>query len=336
MSYDVKVNIDLAKPIGKSGFGVPLILIENATEEIGYTEVSNIDEAVSAGVVKDTDAYKAIQLLFSQPNAPKRIAVCGVTTGADDALTDPILADKGWRQLIVISESDESATAVKDISAVVEALDGKLFFAGFDTDDATTLSTTGMRRTVLFYCDATEEIPVPVAALVGETAGRSAGSFTYKNTPLAGIAAQELTNTEIETIHAKGGITFITKAGDSVTSEGKLAGGEYIDVIDCEDYIIQQMTYKMQKILNNAAKVPYDNNGIAMLETCVVGVLQDAFNQGMIARDADGNPDYEVNFALREDTKETDRANRRYMGGSFRFALAGAIHEVEITGTITA
>lgn len=337
MAYDVKVHIDLAKPTGKVGFGVPLILQEFATAPVDYTEVSSPAEIVTAGFDAKSDVYMAAQLLFGQANAPKTIAVCAVADDAPTALADAALIGKGWRQLIVVASEDaEDASTVAEISAAVEPLDGKLYFANLDTDDATVINASGLRRTVLFYCDATEDVPVPVAALVGETAGLPAGSFTYKNLVLSGVPAQELTDAEIEAIHKKGGITFVQKAGDNVTSEGKLAGGEYIDVIDCEDYIIQQLTYRTQKLLNNANKVPYDNNGIAMLESVAVDVLQDAYNQGMIAIDADGNPDYGIAYALREDTKEADRSNRLYLGGNFHFALAGAIHEVEITGTITA
>lgn len=334
MLYDVKVNIDLTKPIGKVGFGVPLILLENAAKAVAYTEVSDISEVVTAGFAATTDVYKAALLLFSQANAPKRIAVCAVTTAATAALADADLISKGWRQLIVVGESDLSEVAA--ISTAVEALEGKMYFAGLDADDSTTISVSGKRHTVLFYCDATEEVPVPVAALVGETAGRAAGSFTYKNLVLSGIAAQNLTDAQVEAIHAKGGITFVAKAGDNVTSEGKVAGGEYIDVIDSEDYIVQQLTHKTQKILNNAAKVPYDNNGIAMLESVAVDVLQGAYNDGMIATKEDGSPDYTVSYALREDVSEDDRATRKYLGGRFAFALAGAIHTVKVTGTITA
>jgi len=55
----------------------------------------------------------------------------------------------------------------------------------------------------------------------------------------------------------------------------------------------------------------------------------------MIVTNTDGTPGYKVSYAKREDTSETDRANRTYLGGSFSFALTGAIHEVEITGSIT-
>lgn len=334
MAYDVKVHIDLSRPIGTIGFGVPLLMVENAKKAVAYTEVTNLSELKTAGITEDSAAYKAAMLMFAQAHAPKTIAVCAVTTPATTALTDYKLVNNGWRQLIVLNEGDDASTPA-EISTLVEALDGKLYFAGLETDDDTVITTTGLRRTVLFYCDATEDVPVPVAALVGEIAGRTAGSFTYKNLILKGVAAQDLTDTEVATIHAKGGITFIAKAGDNVTSEGKLAGGEYIDIIDSEDYIIQQLTYKTQKVLNSVAKVPYDNNGIAMLESIAQDVLQDAFNNGMIATNANGSPAYSVNYALREDTKEADRAKRVYLGGGFTFALAGAIHEVEINGMIT-
>lgn len=334
MAYDVKVNIDLAKPVGQLGFGVPLILVENAEKEVAYTEVSNTEEIVSAGISNTSVAYKAAQLLFSQTNSPKTIAVCAATAAATAALANTMLTDKGWRQLIVVTDGESPSTPAA-ISTLVEALDGKMYFANLPVDDKTSITVSGLRRTVLFYCTPTDDSPVPVAALVGNTAGLSAGSFTYKNMVLSGIKPQALTDSEIEAIHKKGGITFVTKAGDNVTSEGKVAGGEYIDIIDSEDYIIQQLAYKTQKVLNNTKKVPYDNNGIALLESVAADVLQDAYNQGMIVTNTDGTPGYTVSYAMREDTKATDRANRKYLGGSFSFALTGAIHEVEITGEIT-
>lgn len=329
----IKVKIDLTKPVGNVGFGIPLIMQENAEKAVPYTLVTEMADIINAGFENTTDVYKAAQLMLAQKNAPKTIAVCAVESTADVALADVVLTSKDWRHLIVISGGD-TVTDVAKVSAVVETLDGKMYFEGLDVDDNTTLTTTGLRRTVLFYCDATEDAPVPVAALVGAIAGRPVGSFTVKNLMLSGIAAQDLTAAKVETIHGKGGLTFIAQAGDSVVSEGKVAGGEYIDVIDSEDYIIQQVTYHVQKMLNKADKIPYSNTGIAMLESAVVYVLRDAYNNGMIADNAEGAPDYSVTFALREETTEAERAARKYLGGRFKFTLAGAIHEVEIVGEI--
>lgn len=333
MAYDVKVKIDLTRPTSAAGFGMPLILIENAPKAIEYTECSYAEDVVAAGVTSGSAAHKAAQLMYMQPTGPGRIAVCAVTGKAPAALADPMLAGKNWRSLIVVNEG-ESASTPEELISAIEAMGGKLLFVSLDTDDSTVIATTGLRRTVLFYCDATEEYPVPAAALVGATAGRATGSFTYKNIVLSGIAAQELSDTQIEAIHKKGGMTFVTKAGDNVTSEGKVAGGEYIDSIDAEDWVIQQLTYRTQKLLNSTDKVPYDNVGIAMLEAVAVDVFQTAYNSGMIATTDDGKPDYSVTYALREDTSAADRAQRHYRGGRFHFSLAGAVHTVDIAGEI--
>lgn len=66
-----------------------------------------------------------------------------------------------------------------------------------------------------------------------------------------------------------------------------------------------------------------------------INVLQTAYNNGMIAQTEDGAADYSVNYGLRENTDEDDRQARKYVNGSFSFALAGAVHTVEITGEIT-
>lgn len=335
MALDVKVKIDLAKPVGKLGFGTPLILEESASKAIAYTEVTSVEEVVAAGYAATTTVYKAADLIFSQTNAPDKIALFAATGTAVEALADTKLASKDWRQLIVVNESTFDVD-VASIMAKVETMDGKMYYAGLDVDDDTSLTVTDIRRTVLFYCNATEAVPVPVAALVGETAGRDAGSFTYKNIILTGIEPQDLSDAQILAIHEKGGITFVTKAGDNVTSEGKVAGGEYIDIVDSEDYIIQQLAFKSQQVLNAADKVPFDNNGIALLESVAIDVMQTAYNRGMIATATDGTPEYRVSYALRSNTTEDDRAKRRYIGGTFAFALAGAIHEATITGTITA
>ena len=103
--------------------------------------------------------------------------------------------------------------------------------------------------------------------------------------------------------------------------------GEYIDIIDSKDWIISQIVYRTQKLLNRAKKVPYDNTGIAMLEAECLTVLKEAAAMGMIAFATDAERYlYSVNYALREKQTDADRVARRYVGGSFEFELAGAIH----------
>lgn len=322
---DVKVKIELSKVVGKLGFGYPLILkagVEDAA--VPYVVCKSLEEVVAAGFAVESDVYAAAQLVFKQENAPEKIAVFASETDVVAAITSVL--DKDWRQLVVLGQND--LATVKTIADVIEST-RKMYFACVESIDAS-LDSEKYDRTVLFVHPSADA----VAALVGEAAGREVGSFTYKNLILAGVEPQVYTSAQLEAIHEKGGMTLVTKAGDNVTSEGKSQSGEYIDVTDSIDYVLQQIEYKLQKVLNNTAKVPYDNRGIALLESAVLTVLQDAYNKGIIAEREDGTGDYSVSFAARSETSEEDRANRYYPYGKFTFALAGAIHMVEITGEI--
>lgn len=329
---DVNVIIDLVKPIGSVGFGIPLILEENASKAVEYTECDSLADVVAAGYTETTKVYKTATLMLMQNNAPKKIAVCSTTGTTVSWLTDVANTAKDWRDLVVVAGGTDEidvASIMTSMETLGEEGIHKLFFASLELNDETVFNVNEIERTVLFYCNSTEEFPVPVAALVGATAGKTAGSITYKNMILKGISPQSLTSIQVENIHDKGGITFVTKAGDNVTSEGKVAGGDFIDVIDGNDFVISNIAYKVQKTLNSLDKVAYTNNGITVIENAVIDVLREAYINGIIAENEDGTPAYTVNFARREDTTEADRAERKYTGGQFAYYLAGAIHTVD-------
>lgn len=333
---DVKVVIELAKATTSVGFGVPLIFAGKQKAEVAYKEVSNLEEVVTAGFAATSEVYLAAQLLFMQDNAPEKIAVCASTDTAVAAL--PSILSEGWRQLIVVSTDTEGESTVTEISKYIEAC-GKnaLYFASvYPVDDATVVTALkGNTRTVLIAYEG-EDTDYPEAALVGATAGMTAGSITYKNMVLKGVTAQAYTAADVEQMHENGVITILKKAGSIVTSEGIVVGGEYIDIIDTRDYIIEQIEHQCQALMNKVLKLPYDNRGISSLEGVVVSVLLDAANNGMIAVDDDGNYQYSVSFGTRSECKPADISARKYMEGKFEFTLAGAIHTAKITGSIIA
>lgn len=326
MALDVKVKIDMTKTYGSLGFGYPLILEENATAAKAYAEYSNIEAVATGGYETTTNVYKVAQLMFMQEHKPEKIAICSTTDGADDWLADEANISKGWRQLIVINGGETATTTTAIATAIESASVEKMYFANETMPQ--TLSTaqaivSDKDRTVEFYYTPTTDIPVPVAALVGEIAGLSPGSYTVNNLVLKGLTPLELSQDEIDDIHGLNGITFILSAGDGVCSEGKTSSGEYIDNVDGNDYIKQQLEYKTQKVLNTNLKVPYTNAGIALLEAAAISVMKDAQNKGIVE-------DFTVTYALREQTSEADRAERKYFGGNVQYSMQGAIHTVEI------
>ena len=321
MASDVKIIISMAKPVGVIGFGCPLILEESASKEVAYAKYSSLSALVAAGYAAESKVYKAVQLMFMQEHCPAEIAVCSTSGTAEAWLGVEANVSKDWRQLVVIGEE----TNVAGIMALIEAqtVYPKMYFAGVDYDDATEYTVEGIERTVLVYYTATEAIPVPVAALAGEVGGLPVGSYTINNLVVKGISGLELSQQDIEALHAKGGITYVLSAGDVVVSEGFSAGKVFVDQTDGNDWIKQQLEYKTQKVFNNNLKVPYTNAGIALLESAAIDVMTDAVNKTIVES-------FTVAYALRENTTEADRAARRYIGGNIVYTMAGAIHTIEI------
>lgn len=335
MANDVKVVISLSKASPRAGFGYPLILAGKQTAAVPYKEVSSLEEVATAGFASTTDVYKAAQLLFMQGDAPSKIAVCGSADAVVAAL--PSLLEKDWRQLIAVtgSEGDSSVDAISDY---IESC-GKpcMFFTHVDpTDDAAAITAMAGNDRTVAVAYASDDTKCPEAAVVGATAGLDVGSFTYKNIILKGVTAQAYSDSEVEDMHKDGVITILKKAGDIVTSEGVTLSGEYADIVDSKDYIIGQIEYQAQKLMNRVPKLFYDNRGIASLEGVVVSVLMDAANNGMIAESDEGGYDYSVDFGPRSECDPADISTRHYAEGKFSFVLSGAIHTAKINGTIQA
>lgn len=322
MALDVKITINMTKPVGSLGFGYPLILEVSAESEKAYKEVSSLTEVVTAGYETTSDMYKTAQLMFMQEHAPEKIAICSIAGTASDWLGVDSNVRKDWRQLVVLGIADEQGEK-NNVASAIEAQNTypKMFYSDYKKYDTTCAKYD---RTVALYYPETEDIPCPVAALVGEVAGCEIGSYTLNNMTVNGITGLELAETDIEKIHKAGYITYVLSAGDTVASEGVTTSGEFVDNTDNNDWIKTQLEYKIQKVLNNNLKVPYNNSGISMLESAATSVMAEAKTKGII-------DDFTVTFALRENTTEEDRIARKYIGGNIQYEMAGAIHTVEVT-----
>lgn len=322
MALDVKVNISLLKPVGEPGFGYPLILTVGESAK-AYTECSSLEEIVEAGYAATTDVYKAAALMLAQDTIPETIAVCTIT--ALNAANLSTLTKKGWRQLLVVGVEDVSAAAT-----YVTATQDKILFVTVPAASGLNAYKGNERVYGLVHTNS-----LAAAAIIGESTRQTVGSITYKNLILNGVEAMDFDDEAIAAIHAANGNTILEKAGDIVTSEGLTMSGEYLDIIDCRDYIVSQIEYNTQKTLNNLDKIPYDTSGIKLLEGVARDVLRRAWTNGIILTNGDGSPAFSTRYALREECKDTDIAARKYIEGKFAFTLTGAIHSVVINGEIS-
>jgi len=329
---DVTVIIDIQRPTPKLGFGKPLIL-GASTAGHAYKTYSDL-AGVAVDYISSTEEYKAATALFGQgDDSPREIAIVARKTSETAETIEDVLEAiflKDWYFLVsVTTDADDIMT----IAEAVEQDNSRQYFfrTSSKTDLATILAEGYTRTTGIYHTDTTK---YPEAAWVGRTGSADVGSVTWKFKNLTGIQPLDIDATELAAIHALGANTYVTKAGDNVTSEGKTMSGEYIDIIHAKDYVKYSIEYAVQKLLNGADKISYDDTGIAQLEAAVKTVLQRAFNQGIIAKDEDGLGLYGTQFKTRAETDPADRADRDYTGGTFWFDLAGAIHQTTFRGEI--
>lgn len=324
---DIIVNITKAQSIGSAGFGIPLIVQGMSDIAKEYAEYSELSQVAEAGFSSSSAVYKQCEKIFIQENKPKKIAVCAATTKISEALNE--LQDKDYRQVIAcFGQNDDT---LQELANYIETTVDKMLFVRVSSIEEINKLGKLERTVAILYSDENSAIE---GVIVGATAGLEAGSFTYKNIILKGVVPEKLSDTQLKNIHTAGAITIVQKAGDIVTSEGIVLSGEYIDIIDSKDWIIRNITYDAQKILNINSKISFTNAGISQLENVVTNVLRKAVKAGMIAEDENKKPLYATSFATREEIPAEERKNRKYEGGKFSFELAGAIHEATINGTL--
>ena len=337
---DVIVNIDIKKATGlvTTEIGKPLIISE-LTSAVDYKEFKSLEE-VKETYTGTTDAEKKVvamaEMIFKQEHKPEKIAIACCSPAEDSADTPALVDllnnvyDKDWYYLLCADNTQNTVIALAD---VIEAKKRKMFVTRTNLSTVVTaVKAKKYQRTVVFFHETVDEYAD--AGLVGECGAQTVGSITWKFKTINGLTPADYIQTKIDTIHNDGAICYVTKAGDNITSEGITVSGEYIDVINAMDWIQFNIEYRVQKLFNSNPKIPYTNNGIAMLENEVIGVLQSAYGNGIIA-DKDNIPEYSTDFPGRSETSEEDRRKREYNLGSFEAVIQGSIHLAVIRGYIS-
>ena len=126
----------------------------------------------------------------------------------------------------------------------------------------------------------------------------------------------------------------------SITQNGKVAAGEWIDVIRFRDWLQEEMTVNIFNALVNSDKIPYTDTGIAIIENQMRAALRLGQTRGGIAPteyDEDGNENlgFTIEVPLASSISANTKASRILEDVKFTARLAGAIHAVDIKGSLT-
>ena len=199
-------------------------------------------------------------------------------------------------------------------------------FAGA-TDVAKTLNTSAYARTATIYHPSPRDFAD--AAWLGRCLPLDPGSETWKFKTLAGVAAVVMTITQQTNIQAKKCNIYYTIAGRNITAEGVVAAGEFIDVIRFRDWLKARMQERIALALFNSNKIPYTDEGIAIIEAEVRAQLREGVNVGGLV------DNFTVTVPKAANVSPLDKAARLLRDVKFNAQLAGAIHKALISGVIT-
>src|SRR5215469_435128 len=224
------------------------------------------------GNVTTDPIYKAAEVFFSQIPHPPRCFI-GLDTGAADPTADLnniINENSDWYG---ICNTAHQETRVLQIAAFIEAHE-KLFVTvlsnvnnvsapGTDTTSvAHQLMTGNYFRTAWWYnTDSTQYIDVAIAA---RSFSKYPGQETWANQTLDGVNSLFMSETNAQNAFAKNGNTFEPFRNINITQNGKVAGGEWIDIIRFRDWLCDEIkTNIFQQMVNN--RIPYTDPGIAVI-----------------------------------------------------------------------
>ena len=205
----------------------------------------------------------------------------------------------------VAASSDTTSIAAK-LKAQSYARSGCIYSAGADTE-------------------------YPDAALFGVILPKDPGSYTAMFKTLASITVDLLTDTQSTNALAKNCNVYQEIGGVSIVREGKVAEGEYIDIIVFVDWLQARMTERLYSRFVNLPKIPFTDAGIGIVEADIKAQLQEGVNRGGLS----ASPAFTVTVPKAIDVSSADKIARLLPDVSFLAYLAGAIHSTTINGVVT-
>lgn len=301
------------------------------------------DEEIDSLHVVAKDPAKAVSIAVSDNLVA---AMDASTEKIADTMSAVVKSDGDFYGIALAARDEDDVLAMSEWAESHEKLFGTSIGGDavknseLSTDTGSKLQAKNLYWTHWWYHElaATE---YPECAVMARCFAIQPGGETWALKKLSGVTADPISETEYNAITKKNGNTFEKFRNLSITQNGKVAAGEWIDVIRFRDWLKEEVTVNVLNVMINADKVSYTDDGIGIIENQIRRTLQLGQDRGGIAPteyDEDGNPNlgYTVSVPLVSNIFANQKASRILEDVKFTARLAGAIHVVDpITGSLT-
>lgn len=262
--------------------------------------ITQDDETTDAGVATDYAAVKA----------------------EDDDFYGVLLVSGSTLEAVALAAAVESDRKILG----VQCADSDCL-AGTAGNLAETLNAAGYHHTYLIWNQ--NNFHMAHAAWMGKLFPKDPGSSTWAFKSLAGVSVDTLSDTQIANLEAEEANHYTSTKGLSLTLQGTMASGRFIDIQRGVDWLTVRMQERILQLLANSDKIAYTQAGITALENEVRAQLAEGVGNNVITEGYTVTPPAVGNISA------TDKAARVLGDLDFSATLAGAIHSVTVNGSVS-
>ena len=261
------------------------------------------------------------------------VSVTHVDPGIATDLAAINLADPDWYGLIT---TDNSKATVVAAAAWVQAnkkvygydtIDTAVIASSVATDVIGTLQTASYTRSIGGF--GYNLLSYMGAAMLGRDFPTDAGSATLAFKKLTGVSVPNLNTTARGFLDGKNGNYLSTMAGQNILRYGKVASGEYFDVIRLIDALEARIQEDVLTVFINNDKLPYSDLSVDVIKGTILAAIANFQPDGILL-----DPAPTVTAPLVATVSSVDKANRLLPDVKFTATIAGAIHKVTIAGKL--
>ncbi len=319
--------------------------VEAITQAGRIQKYGSLEELVAAGFPKTSFAYLAAQKQLSQSPHIANFYVglrTSTTEDWDDALEAIKAENNDWYALSAGTRTLLEQQAIAEWVQVA----GKL--CGLATGDPNLINaasgdladwakTNKYDRVFVFYhpdCALVAgafnpDDPIPEAALFGKMLTKHPGSATWALKALESVSTYNLTSGQFQTSQDKNTTVYVKMADLPITQDGKVASGEYIDVIHGCDWLAARIQNLVFTPMAQQDKIPFTDDGVQIVVSQLRAALEEGVRYQIITAD------YEITYPTVSELASSWKGTRTLPEVKFSAPLQGAIQHTVIDGTVT-
>ncbi len=374
MSIDsiVKISIETKSlSMAQKGFGIPLILgkfdhpddwrvrtFSDASELLEWTAELPKFEALDSALtpkqkeaelvrraletakakiareelLRSTAVFKATQVIFSQNPRVEKIKVGRINEKEDiaTAFSDICVKDEDFYGVLFPKEGDSYAN---DALILANIIAQKRMILGLDVNNTAPDIALDFKekKNDRVFCIHSPNDEYLASAWMGKMLPEAPGASSWAFRELKEVKPYGLTTTKANELEKANINRYLGIKEQGVTLDGKMCSGKFIDITHGIDWLHVRIQERLFRLLVLNKKIPYTLKGIDLVRCEIIAQLKEAVYQGVLADD----PEPQVSTPKMEELDEQTRGERVLPKIRFSGRLAGAIHKIEIQGTVT-